>query len=147
MPPESPSPGRWAWATNSNSASTGLKALQHIYSLRSSAIKTMDLGLLYRALEDGQVTMIAANATDGLLSKLDVKVSTTTSTRSRLTNCLSPRREDRLAAVPGLRAALAESSGKFSDPKMQDLNYQVDGRHRPVAEVAAEFLQNTDGLK
>jgi glycine betaine/choline ABC-type transport system substrate-binding protein len=46
-----------------------------------------------------------------------------------------------------LRAALAELSGKFSDRKMQDLNYQVDGRHRPVAEVAAEFLQGTEGLK
>ena len=34
----------------------------------------MDLGLLYKALEGRQVTMIAANATDGLLSKLDVKV-------------------------------------------------------------------------
>ena len=56
-------------------------------------------------------------------------------------------REDRLNTVPGLRAALAELSGKFSDRKMQELNYQVDGRHRPVAEVAAEFLQSTEGLK
>jgi len=124
----------------------GLKALQQVYALRSSAIKTMDLGLLYRALEDGQVTMIAANATDGLLSKLDVKVLDDDKHAFPPYELCIAARDDRLAAVPGLRAALAELTGKFTDRKMQDLNYQVDGRHRPVAEVAAEFLQSVPGL-
>ncbi len=125
----------------------GLKALQRTYALRSNAIKTMDLGLLYRALEDGQVTMIAANATDGLLSKLDVKALDDDKHAFPPYELCIAAREDRLSAVPGLRATLAELSGKFSDRKMQQLNYEVDGRHRPVAEVAAEFLQSTDGLK
>ena len=125
----------------------GLKALQQVYALRSSAIKTMDLGLLYRALEDGQVTMIAANATDGLLSKLDVKVLDDDKHAFPPYELCIAAREDRLAAVPGLRAALAELTGKLTDRKMQDLNYQVDGRHRPVADVAAEFLQGDAGLK
>jgi len=115
--------------------------------LRSSAIKTMDLGLLYRALEDGQVTMIAANATDGLLSKLDVKVLDDDKHAFPPYELCVAAREDRLTAVPGLRAALAELAGKFTDRKMQDLNYQVDGRHRPVADVAAEFLQSVPGLQ
>ena len=125
----------------------GLKALQQTYALRSSAIKTMDLGLLYRALEDGQVTMIAANATDGLLSKLDVKVLDDDKHAFPPYELCIAAREDRLVVVPGLRAALAELSGKFTDRKMQDLNYQVDGRHRPVADVAAEFLQSVPGLQ
>jgi glycine betaine/choline ABC-type transport system substrate-binding protein len=125
----------------------GLKALQQVYALRSNAIKTMDLGLLYRALEDGQVTMIAANATDGLLSKLDVKVLDDDKHAFPPYELCIAAREDRLAAVPGLSAALAELTGKFTDRKMQDLNYQVDGRHRPVAEVAAEFLRSTAGLQ
>ncbi len=125
----------------------GLKALQQTYALRSNATKTMDLGLLYRALEDGQVTMIAANATDGLLSKLDVKALDDDKHAFPPYELCIAAREDRLSEVPGLRAALAELSGKFSDRKMQELNYQVDGRHRPVSEVAAEFLQGTEGLK
>jgi osmoprotectant transport system substrate-binding protein len=125
----------------------GLKALQQTYALRSNAIKTMDLGLLYRALEDGQVTMIAANATDGLLSKLDVKALDDDKHAFPPYELCIAVREDRLNTVTGLRAALAELSGKFSDRKMQELNYEVDGRHRPVAEVAAEFLQSTAGLK
>jgi len=125
----------------------GLKALQKTYSLRPSQIKTMDLGLLYQALEGGQVNMIAANATDGLLSKLNVKVLEDDKHAFPPYELCIAAREDRLSTVPGLRAALAELSGKFSDRKMQELNYQVDGRHRPVAEVAAEFLQSTEGLK
>jgi osmoprotectant transport system substrate-binding protein len=125
----------------------GLKALQKTYALRTGAIKTMDLGLLYRALGDGQVSMIAANATDGLLSKLDVKVLEDDQHAFPPYELCIAAREDRLGAVPGLRAALAELSGKFTDRKMQELNYEVDGRHRPVAQVAAEFLQGTEGLK
>ncbi len=34
----------------------------------------MDLGLLYKAIEQTQVDMIAASATDGLLSKMDLQI-------------------------------------------------------------------------
>ena len=37
--------------------------------------------------------------------------------------------------------ALAELSGKFTNEKMREMNYQVDGLHRSVAQVAAEFLK------
>ena len=43
--------------------------------------------------------------------------------------------------TPGLREALLELSGKFTNQRMQNLNFQVDGQHRPVAQVAAEFLR------
>ena len=53
----------------------GLAALKKAYGLQwKGSPKTMDLGLLYKAMEQGQVTMIAANATDGMLSKMDLKV-------------------------------------------------------------------------
>ena len=43
--------------------------------------------------------------------------------------------------IPGLREALLELSGKFTNQKMQNLNFQVDAQHRRVAEVAADFLR------
>jgi osmoprotectant transport system substrate-binding protein len=125
----------------------GLKALQKTYALRTNGIKTMDLGLLYKALEDGQVNMIAANATDGLLSKLDVKALEDDKHAFPPYDLCIAAREEQLTAVPGLRAALSDLSGKFTDRKMQELNYEVDGRHRPIAEVAAEFLHSREGLK
>ena len=55
--------------------SDGLAGLLKIYNLPiHGSPKTMDLGLLYKALEQRQVSMVAANATDGQLSVLDVLV-------------------------------------------------------------------------
>jgi glycine betaine/choline ABC-type transport system substrate-binding protein len=120
----------------------GLAALNKAYNLRwNGAPKTMDLGLLYKALEQGQVTMIAANATDGLLSKMDLKVLGDDKHAFPPYQVCLAARQDSLRDTPGFREALLELSGKFTNQRMQELNFQVDGRHRPVAEVAGEFLK------
>ncbi|MGI8741904.1 MAG: glycine betaine ABC transporter substrate-binding protein [Bryobacteraceae bacterium] len=106
--------------------------------------KTMDLGLLYTALKQNQVSMVASSTTDGMLTVLDVKVLKDDKHAFPPYQACIVARSDTLAATPGLQEALSQLSGKFSDEKMQKLNYQVDGKHRQVAEVAREFL---DGLK
>lgn len=122
----------------------GLTALVNAYHLHfSSAPRSMDLGLLYQALEQKQVNLIAANATDGLLSKLDVTVLADDRHAFPPYQLCVAVREDRLQDVPGLKEALSQLSGKFTNAKMQKLNYRVDGEHRPAAEVAAEFLKET----
>jgi osmoprotectant transport system substrate-binding protein len=103
--------------------------------------KTMDLGLLYRALDQGQVTMAAANTTDGMLSILDVKVLADDRKAFPPYQASVVVRYDSLHDHPGLEAALAELSGKISADQMRKLNYEVDGKHRPVRDVAAEFLK------
>jgi len=124
----------------------GLEALKKIYGLRFGAVKTMDLGLLYKALGDGQVNMIAANATDGLLSKSDLKVLTDDKHAFPPYEVGIAVRNAALRATPGLRATLAELSGKFTNAKMQQLNFQVDVRHESVNQVAQDFLRQA-GLK
>jgi glycine betaine/choline ABC-type transport system substrate-binding protein len=120
----------------------GLAALKNTYQLRfDGAPRTMDLGLLYRALEQKQVDMIAANATDGLLSKFDLRVLDDDRHAFPPYEVCIVARQDRLKQLPGLQAALAELSGKFNNQVMQKLNYQVDAEHRPAAQVAAEFLK------
>jgi glycine betaine/choline ABC-type transport system substrate-binding protein len=122
----------------------GLAALKNTYHLRFPAPPvSMDLGLLYHALEQGQVDMIAANATDGLLSKLDLKMLT--DDRHAFPPyqvCIAVRR-DSLDRIPGLETALQELSDKFTNRIMQQLNYKVDAGHRPVAEVAIDFLKQS----
>ena len=118
----------------------GLAALRSTYGIRfPAAPKSMDLGLLYQGLEQKQVDMIAANATDGLLSKLDAKVLDDDKHAFPPYQVCIAVRQDRLREVPGLEAALRELSGKFTNAKMRELNYQVDGMHRGVAEVARGF--------
>jgi glycine betaine/choline ABC-type transport system substrate-binding protein len=101
----------------------------------------MDLGLLYKALEQKQVDMVAANATDGQLSVMDVQVLKDDKRYFPPYQAALTVRADALAAHPGLKEALDLLSGKFSDEIMRALNYQVDGKHRPVNEVAVTFLR------
>ena len=120
----------------------GLPALNRVYKLRwSGAPKTMDLGLLYRALEQGQVNMVAANSTDGMLSKLDVEVLADDRGAFPPYEAAVVVRRATLAEYGALTGALLELSGAFDAETMRRLNYQVDGEHRAIEEVAAEFLR------
>jgi len=103
--------------------------------------KTMDLGLLYRALEQGQVNMVAGNTTDGMLSVLDVKVLDDDQKAFPPYQASLVARFAALREHPGLEAALTQLSGKIDGKEIQKLNYEVDGHHRPARDVAAEFLR------
>jgi osmoprotectant transport system substrate-binding protein len=120
----------------------GLAALNKAYHLRwTAAPKSMDLGLLYKALEQNQVTMIAANTTDGVLAKLDFTVLADDKHAFPPYQVCVAARQDALRETPGLREALLELSGKFTNQQMRQLNYRVDGEHQSVAAVAAAFLK------
>ena len=123
--------------------SDGMPALNTYRLPLAAATRTMDLGLLYKALEQGQVTMIAANATDGPLVAHDWKILTDDKkVFPPYQACLLVRQEV-IAAEPGLRDALAELSGKFTNDLMRKMNAQVDVDHRQPSEVAAAFLAQT----
>ena len=120
----------------------GLAGLLEVYRLPvKGSPKTMDLGLLYKALDQRQVDMIAASATDGLLSVLDVMVLLDDKRYFPPYHSALAVRSDTLKENPVMRQALAELTGRFTDRMMRQLNYQVDGEHRPVREVAEQFLR------
>jgi len=120
----------------------GLAGLLAAYPLRPSGDPvTMDLGLLYAALKSRRVDMIAANSTDGLAAVLDVKMLADDRHYFPPYECAIVARQASLARLPGLRPALVELSGKLSDEAMRKLNFEVDGEHRPPAQVAARFLK------
>ncbi|HYL37831.1 MAG TPA: glycine betaine ABC transporter substrate-binding protein [Bryobacteraceae bacterium] len=122
----------------------GFAAVNSKYSLKwTAAPKTMDLGLLYRALTDKQVSMVAGNTTDGVLSKLDVRVLKDDKHAFPPYQASIVVRSAALAANAPLRSALAELSGKIGDSTMRSMNYAVDGEHRQVRDVAREFLQKS----
>jgi len=119
----------------------GLDGLLKTYHLPlQGSPKTMDLGLLYKALEQGQVSMVAGNATDGQLSVLDAVVLDDDRRYFPPYDCGLVARAE-ILKDHRVRQALTELGGQFTDRTMRKLNYQVDGEHRPVADVAAEFLR------
>ena len=120
----------------------GFPALNTKYSIKWTApTRTMDLGLLYRALMDKQVSMVAGNTTDGVLNKLDAKVLEDDQHAFPPYQACIVVREDTLAAYPELRQVLSALSGKIPNDAMRNMNYAVDVEHRPVREVASEFLK------
>ena len=122
----------------------GFAAVNTKYSIRwTAAPKTMDLGLLYRALTGKQVSMVAGNTTDGVLSKLDVRVLKDDKHAFPPYQASIVVRSAAFSANPQLRQALAELSGKITDAAMRNMNYAVDGEHRQVRDVAREFLDKS----
>jgi len=126
----------------------GLAGLLKTYNLPiHGSPKTMDLGLLYKALEQGEVSMVAGNATDGQLSVLDAVVLQDDKRYFPPYDCALAVRRESLEANPPLRQALAELAGRFTDLTIRKLNYQVDGEHRPVRVVAEQFLRDAGLLR
>jgi glycine betaine/choline ABC-type transport system substrate-binding protein len=126
----------------------GLAGLVKTYQLPlKGPPKTMDLGLLYKALEQGQVNMVAGNATDGQLSVLDAVVLQDDQRYFPPYDCGFVVRAAVLKDHPPLRHALVELAGRFTDLTMRKLNYQVDGEHRPVRDVAEQFLREAGLLR
>lgn len=119
----------------------GLAALNRAYGLNWKAAPiTMDLGLLYKALEQGQVTMVAGNGTDGILARRDFTVLEDDMGVFPPYQPAIAVRTATLSEFPALRDALVELSGAISEELMRELNLKLDGEHRPVREVAGELL-------
>jgi glycine betaine/choline ABC-type transport system substrate-binding protein len=122
----------------------GLPGLFRVYALRTDGEpRSMDLGLLYEALEQGQVDMVAGSATDGLIAARGFKVLRDDRGFFPPYRCALAVRAARLAATPGLRDHLKELAGRISEDAMRRMNYAIDGEHRPVSEVARSFLRGS----
>jgi len=123
----------------------GWPGLSRAYGLRlAGAPRVMDLGLIYRALADSQVDLVAGNATDGQIEALHL-VALADDRRFFPPYQAAPVvRTEVLQRHPELRAALASLAGSLSDSTMRHLNRMVDVEHRDIAAVAREFL---DGLR
>lgn len=120
----------------------GFRGLVETYQLRfASAPRIMDLGLLYRALKEKQVDLVAGNSTDGLIAALDLTILEDDRNYFPPYEAVPVIRKETLARHPALRRALAELAGKISAAEMRQLNYALDAEHRDVKEVVREFLR------
>jgi len=109
--------------------------------------RILDLGLLYRALLDKQVDVVAGNSTDGLIAAHDLVILQDDKHYFPPYEAVPIVREDTLARYPELRDAISELAGKISDSEMRRMNDAVAGQGRDVTDVAREFLhdQGLDG--
>lgn len=126
----------------------GYGGLAGTYGLRfAQPPRIMDLGLLTRALKDGQVDLIAGNTTDGLIPAFDLFVLEDDRHYFPPYEAVPVIRQRTLTLHPEVARALAELAGKISSGDMQQLNYAVDGQHRDIKEVVHSFLENKGLLR
>ena len=136
--PQAPS-WRAAFGYEFKERADGFPGLSRTYGLVFKEIRIMDLGLLYRALVDRQVDVVAGNATDGQIESLKLAVLEDDKHYFPPYEAAPVVREAVLARYPALRAALDRLGGKLSAETMRRLNHAVDGEHRDPAAVVKEF--------
>jgi len=118
----------------------GLAGLSAAYGLKfAAAPRTMDLGLLYRALEARQVDMIAANSTDGPIEALGLVALEDDKHYFPPYQATPLVRVEALKRWPQTQTALDALAGKITAEDMRAMNEAVDGQHRDPAEVVREF--------
>jgi osmoprotectant transport system substrate-binding protein len=108
----------------------------------ADAPKILDLGLLYRALADKQVDLVAGNSTDGVIESLHMVVLEDDRHFFPPYEAVPLVRSATLEAHPEVRTAVAALAGKVSEDEMRHMNLAVDGQHRDPAEVVREFRKS-----
>jgi osmoprotectant transport system substrate-binding protein len=123
----------------------GFNGLCERYNLKfRDKPRVMDLGLIYRALVDHQVDVVAGNSTDGLISALGLVALEDDRHYFPPYDAVPIVRRAALERFPALRGALAELGGKVSASDIRQMNYAVDGLHREPAAVVSEFRKAND---
>jgi osmoprotectant transport system substrate-binding protein len=118
----------------------GYQGFSQRYNLRfATQPSVMDLGLIYRALLDKKVDIVAGNSTDGLIDALHLVALTDDRHYFPPYDAVPIVRRDTLAKFPQLRPALADLANKISAEDMRHLNAEVDANQRDAVTVVRAF--------
>ncbi len=119
----------------------GYPGLARAYGLHlRTPPRVMDLTLSYRALADGQVDMIAGDATAGLIKGLDLFRLEDNRHYFPPYDAAPVARAETLLRYPQVRVALGRLAGRITAGDMQAMNNAADARHEDVRAIARRFL-------
>ncbi|MBP4050579.1 glycine betaine ABC transporter substrate-binding protein [Chromobacterium violaceum] len=122
----------------------GLKPLQQLYGMELSRpqIRQMDSGLVYNAVRDGFVDAGLVYTTDGRIKGFELLVLQDDLNFFPAYAATPVASKAALDRNPGLADDLNRLAPLLDNDTMSAMNAEVDIRHRPVKEVAAEFLRS-----
>ncbi len=123
----------------------GMPGIEALYDFSFGNSQGMESGLMYSALEQGDVDVISAFATDGRIKSMDfVLLEDDLGFFPPYYGCPVVRGE-LLEQEPETRDVLNKLAGKIDDATMQELNFRVDDGGEEFKAVARDFL-TTEGL-
>lgn len=129
------------FATEFLARADGWPGLARRYDLAfDESPRSMEAGLMYRAAASGQLDVISAYSTDGRLDTMHLTVLADDRHFFPPYEAVPLVRRELLSRHPAVRAALLRLGHTLDEPTVRRMNALVDEGHRPVRDVAHEFL-------
>jgi glycine betaine/choline ABC-type transport system substrate-binding protein len=119
----------------------GLPGLEELYGFEFGDSQGLDPGLLYSAVDAGDVDVISAFATDGRIPALGLVLLEDDLGYFPPYYAAPVVSQELLETNPEIADILNQLSGQIDDQTMADLNYEVDEGGVEPAEVARTFLE------
>ncbi|MBE1555995.1 osmoprotectant ABC transporter substrate-binding protein [Sporosarcina limicola] len=111
------------------------------YGFEFGHLYPMQIGLVYKAVNSGEMDVVLAYTTDGRVKSYELVVLEDDKRFFPPYDASPVIRNDVLEKHPELNAILQKLVGKFSTKNMQVLNYEADGKMKEPSLVAKEFLE------
>lgn len=123
----------------------GYSGLATAYGLRFlEPPRAMDLTLVYRALAEGQVDVVAGDATAGLIDALNLSMLEDDRQYFPPYDAVPVMHAPTLLRHPEIGRALARLSGRVTAATMRKMNYAVDAQRADPAAVVRAFLDELE---
>ncbi|HYE75595.1 MAG TPA: ABC transporter permease/substrate-binding protein, partial [Blastocatellia bacterium] len=111
----------------------GYRGLVKTYNLKfAEAPRAMNLSLTYRALAENQIDLIAGDATNGLVDKLDLFMLADDRHYFPPYQAVPVVRTEMLDRHPELRSVLQKLAGQIPETEMRRMNYLADVEHQDI---------------
>jgi glycine betaine/choline ABC-type transport system substrate-binding protein len=119
----------------------GFNAIKDVYEFNFKDTKEMDIGLKYQAIESGEVDVINAFSTDGLLDEYGLKVLEDDKNFFPSYYASTVVKNETLKEYPELKDVLNMLSNNISEEEIRNLNNKVESKNEEPEDVAHEFLE------
>ena len=119
----------------------GFTGLDSAYQLPVE-IRELEIGLMYKALANGDVDFIDGFSTDGRVEAYDLKLLEDDKSYFPPYYAAPLIRNETLTKYPSVRDALEKLTGQLSAKTMAELNYEVDQNKKSPQDVALQFLSS-----
>lgn len=119
----------------------GYNSLSETYGLNFNKTVDLDIGLKYKALENGEIDVMIIFTTDGQLAEADVVVLQDDKVFFPSYICGNVVRLEVIEKHPELLEVLKKFDNSITDDEMANMNYQVESQGKDPVDVAREFLE------
>lgn len=125
----------------------GWPSLSARYQLPHTDVRGLEHALAYKALDEGVIDVTDLYVTDAKIQALQLRLLEDDRSHFPRYDAVFVFREDLMQRAPKLVRALHSLEGQISDAQMVGLNANVEIEGMSEAQVAADFLARTLGIK